>query len=53
MRLGFEESEVWPTFQLLAWQLQILAGYDRVCAELLAYAHVKSIFDKRGEASPS
>ena len=53
MTLGFEESEVWGHFQLLAWMHERETGYDRVCAEILAYAHVRAVFDKRGEGMPS
>lgn len=53
MRMGFEEAEVWPTFQLLAWLLQRMAGYDRVCGELLAYAYTRQIYNQRGAGSAS
>ena len=53
LRLGFEESEIWKQWVFCALARQFEQKYPQNVAELLAFADVKALFDKRGEASPS
>lgn len=47
--LGWRERDVFFQYQQLAWILEFERPYPRPVAEIVAYAYVKAIFDKRGE----
>lgn len=53
LTLGFQESEIWHQFEQLAWAREFEQRYPRRLAEMLAFADVRAVFDKRGEDKPS